>query len=61
MRIPIHFLPNRMGTYQIYCAQLCGNGHANMASGRLVVDSQVDYDKWLASKMKTAGPAQSFE
>lgn len=50
MRIPIHFKPTKEGSYRIYCAQLCGNGHAAMAQGVLVVQSPEDYDKWLASK-----------
>lgn len=50
MRIPIHFKPTKEGSYRIYCAQLCGNGHAAMAQGLLVVDSPEAYDKWLASK-----------
>ena len=58
MRIPLWFKPTKIGTYQIYCAQLCGNGHASMAGGRLVVQSQADYDKWLASK---SGAAMNFE
>lgn len=58
MRIPIWFQPNKEGTFQIYCAQLCGNGHAAMAGGRLVVESQSAYDQWLGSK---SGGATSFE
>lgn len=58
MRIPTWFKPTKIGTYQIYCAQLCGAGHASMAGGRLIVESQADFDKWLASK---AGAATSFE
>lgn len=58
MRIPIWFKPTRIGRYQINCAQLCGNGHSSMANGYLTVESQVDYEKWLASK---AGAATSFE
>lgn len=50
MRIPIHFKPTKEGSYRIYCAQLCGNGHAAMAQGVLVVQSPEDYNKWLASK-----------
>jgi cytochrome c oxidase subunit 2 len=46
------------GKYQIYCAQLCGNGHASMAGGMVVVESQTAYDKWLALKV---GAATSFE
>jgi cytochrome c oxidase subunit 2 len=50
MRIPIHFKPTKEGSYRIYCAQLCGNGHAAMAQGLLVVDSPEAYDKWLAAR-----------
>jgi len=55
LRIPIWFKPTTLGTYQINCAQLCGNGHSSMSRGRLIVESQEDFDKWLASK-KTGGP-----
>jgi len=58
MRVPIWFKPTHEGRYQIYCAQLCGNGHANMAQGYLVVEPQAAFDRWLASK---AGAATSFE
>jgi cytochrome c oxidase subunit II len=58
MRIPIWFKPNVEGTYQINCAQLCGNGHSSMTGGRLIVESQEAFDKWLASK---TGAATSFE
>ncbi len=54
MRIPIHFTPTVEGTYQINCAQLCGQGHASMASGYMVVESQEAFDAWLA-KQTTAG------
>ncbi len=58
MRIPIHFTPDKEGTYQINCAQLCGNGHSSMTGGRLIVESQADFDKWVAAH---AGAATSFE
>jgi cytochrome c oxidase subunit 2 len=58
MRIPIWFRPTQEGRFQINCAQLCGNGHSGMTGGFLVVESQADFDKWLASK---AGAATSFE
>lgn len=58
MRIPIWFEPTREGRYQIFCAQLCGNGHAAMAGGYLVVETQEKFDQWLASK---AGASASFE
>lgn len=58
MRIPCWFKATVEGRYQINCAQLCGNGHANMAGGFITVESQEKYDAWLASK---AGAATSFE
>jgi cytochrome c oxidase subunit 2 len=51
MRIPIWFLPTQTGTYQINCAQLCGIGHSSMSRGMLIVESQEDFDKWLATKI----------
>ena len=62
LRIPLHFTPTKVGVYQINCAQLCGNGHSTMGGGRITVQTQEDYDKWLAAKAKSAGSAAaSFE
>ncbi len=60
LRIPFTFTPTKIGRYQIECAQLCGNGHAAMAGGFLVVQSKDDYATWLASKSPSIAPA-SFE
>jgi cytochrome c oxidase subunit 2 len=60
LRIPVWFKPVQVGRYQINCAQLCGNGHAAMAGGFLVVQTQADYDKWLKSKSGSASNT-SFE
>jgi len=60
LRTPIWFKPTHEGRYQINCAQLCGNGHANMAQGILVVDSQEAYDKWLAGRA-TGASAPALE
>ena len=58
MMIPTHFTPTLTNTYQINCAQLCGNGHSNM-KGILKVLSQADYEAWLKSKSGAA--AASYE
>jgi len=58
MRIPTWFTPVQTGRYQITCAQLCGNGHSSMAGGFLVVETQEEYEAWLASM---SGGATSFE
>ena len=60
--IPIHFIPTKVGVYQINCAQLCGVGHASMSGGRIFVDTQEEYDKWFAGQAKAASTsAKSFE
>lgn len=58
LRIPTTFTPTKIGKYQIECAQLCGGGHASMAGGFVIVQSQADYAKWLAAK---SGATTSFE
>jgi cytochrome c oxidase subunit II len=42
------FDPNRTGTYQVICAELCGVGHAVMRT-RVVVMEPGDYEAWLAN------------
>jgi cytochrome c oxidase subunit II len=60
--IPIHFIPTKVGVYQVNCAQLCGTGHSNMSRGRIYVDTQEDYEKWFAAKVKaSATTAKSFD
>ncbi|HMO66183.1 MAG TPA: hypothetical protein PKE47_13330, partial [Verrucomicrobiota bacterium] len=50
LSIPIHFVPTAKGKFQVICAQLCGNGHAAMASGRVYVTGEEEYQAWLAEK-----------
>ena len=50
LRIPVWFTPTKEGRYQINCAQLCGPGHSEMSGGFLIVQSQADFDKWIASQ-----------
>jgi len=57
LKIPLHFKATKVGVYQINCAQLCGSGHSGMAGGKLYVDTQADYDKWFAAKVKAAADA----
>jgi cytochrome c oxidase subunit II len=72
MRIPIHFMPTRVGKYAITCAQLCGNGHATMIGWLTVMDNQPQrsadgvvtapgaFDQWLASHV-VGGAAPGLE
>jgi cytochrome c oxidase subunit 2 len=54
--------PNRTGTFQVICAELCGAGHSLMRS-RVIVMEPSDYDAWLAQARTTvaaqAPPAQA--
>lgn len=61
MRIPIHFTPTKVGRYQINCAQLCGQGHANMSRGMLIVETQDDFNKWLAGQTPASAGGGSYE
>jgi cytochrome c oxidase subunit 2 len=49
MIVPIHFTPTRLGTYRMICTEFCGLGHSEMV-GRVVVESQEDFDKWFAAQ-----------
>ena len=62
MRIPMHFKPTKTGIYQINCAQLCGVGHSAMSGGRLIVETQGEFDKWLAEQKPVgSGAAGGFD
>ena len=45
MDIPVWFIPNRIGEYEITCSQLCGLGHYRMR-GFVTIQSAADYQKW---------------
>lgn len=51
MVIPVWFIPNRIGQYEVACSQLCGLGHFRMR-GFLNVQSDADYKAWLAEEAK---------
>jgi cytochrome c oxidase subunit 2 len=42
----IWLTPNRTDTFDILCAELCGIGH-HVMRGLVVVETGVDYEKWL--------------
>lgn len=46
--------PNKIGTFDIRCAELCGLLHGYMQN-KLIVQSQEDFDAWLAAQPNTAG------
>ena len=56
MTIPVWFIPNRVGEYEITCSQLCGLGHFRMR-GFLNIQSDADYRKWFDDQEKELRPA----
>lgn len=49
--IPVWFIPNRAGEYEIACSQLCGLGHYRMR-GFVKIQSDAEYRSWLAEEAK---------
>ena len=47
------FKPTRTGSFQVLCAELCGQGHAFM-QGNVVVDTEQDYTGWLGEQQTFA-------
>ena len=55
MDIPVWFIPNRAGDYEITCSQLCGLGHFRMR-GFITVQTGQDFEKWFADQEKEQHP-----
>lgn len=49
LAIMIHFTADKVGEYEIACAELCGMQHYRMR-GRLMVMSESDYESWLKQR-----------
>jgi cytochrome c oxidase subunit 2 len=49
----IRLTPNRIGRYQVVCAELCGLGHATMRQNVRVV-APADFDAWLDDQKEQA-------
>jgi cytochrome c oxidase subunit 2 len=43
--------PNKVGTYQLICTELCGFGHASMRA-KVVVESPEKFEKWVTGLKK---------
>jgi cytochrome c oxidase subunit 2 len=52
--IPMWFVPLKVGTYDVVCAQLCGNNHSAMRA-TLVVEDEASYKKWFDETAKLSG------
>ena len=43
------FEPNKIGDYEVLCAEYCGVAHYAMR-GRVIVENEENYNKWLAKR-----------
>lgn len=46
IQIPVWWVPNVLGSFEVNCSQLCGLGHYRMR-GFVTVMTQEDYEAWL--------------
>ena len=44
--------PDKIGTYQLVCTELCGFGHSTMRA-KVVVESPKDFQKWVGELKQT--------
>jgi cytochrome c oxidase subunit 2 len=47
-----HVTPQKTGSFQVRCAELCGLWHSNMTDAEGQVVSQADFDTWIAQQQK---------
>ncbi len=50
LMIHVHFTPDKVGEYEIACAELCGLGHYKMRAAVRVVSEQ-DFQTWMAQRL----------
>ncbi len=55
MSIPVWFIPNRVGEYEIACSQLCGLGHYRMR-GFVSIQSGANFQKWFDDQERELKP-----
>jgi cytochrome c oxidase subunit 2 len=52
----IRLTPDRIGRYQVVCAELCGIGHSTMRQNVRVV-APAAFDTWVSARKEAAAPA----
>ena len=57
MRIPVWFEARKTGTYQVACAQLCGNNHYKMLAP-MVLHLPEAFADWVR---EASAPAEEFD
>src|SRR5579875_2087598 len=54
----LHITPDRLGTFDVVCTELCGLGHALMRSQAIVMPPAA-FDRWLRQQEKGASAASA--
>jgi cytochrome c oxidase subunit II len=49
----LRFTTNKVGTYPLRCAELCGGYHGSMVT-QMIVHTPEEYDTWIASQQQSA-------
>ena len=49
MQTHLWFLPDQLGSYDLFCTEYCGLGHSSMIT-KVDVMTQADFDAWYAGK-----------
>ncbi len=53
MQTYLWFLPDQLGSYDLFCTEYCGLGHSNMMT-KVEVMTQKDFDAWYSGKQEGA-------
>jgi len=54
------FEANKLGTFDLFCAEYCGTKHSQMI-GKVTVMTQEDYERWLSGAVANETPVQAGE
>lgn len=55
----LRFTANKLGTYPVRCAELCGSYHGSMVTN-MIVQSPEDYQTWVASQIQPTETASGL-
>ena len=56
METHLWFLPDQIGSYDLFCTEYCGVGHSSMMT-KVDVMTQQDFDDWYSGKKEAAAEA----
>ena len=61
MRIPVWFEAKDTGTYEVACAQLCGNNHYSMRALMVIEKDDAAFEAWLDSQKPEVFDESEFD